>query len=209
MKATTKKKPEPQEAVVLGGLPMILKRQRRAANLTLDEVGRRCGLATSTISKIENGKLSPGYETIVQLAAGLGVEVADLFVTHAESPPAGRRSVTRKGEGLRHSSRHYDYEVQANDVSRKDFLPLVTTIRARSMKEFDVLPSHEGQEFIYVVSGRLELNTEHYEPLRLEPGDSVYFDSSMGHACLSVGKDDAVVVWVCSRITATHVAAAE
>lgn len=201
--------PPPETPVVLGGLALVLKHKRREAELTLDQVARRCGLATSTISKIENGKLSPGYETIVQLARGLGVEVADLFSTPGETPPTGRRSVTRKGQGPRHRSRHYEYEVQAHDVARKDFLPLVTTIHARSLKEFDTLPSHQGQEFIYVVSGRLILHTEHYEPLHLEPGDSVYFDSSMGHACMSAGDQDAVVVWVCSRITATQVAAAE
>lgn len=207
-KKTPSRRPAPEDAVVLGGLALVLKAKRREADLTLDQVARRCGLATSTISKIENGKLSPGYETIVQLARGLGVEVADLFSTPGEAPPTGRRSVTRKGQGLRHRSRHYEYEVQAHDVSRKDFLPLVTTIRARSLKEFDTLPSHQGQEFIYVVSGRLVLHTEHYEPLQLDPGDSVYFDSSMGHACMSAGDQDATVVWVCSRITATEVAAA-
>ena len=211
--AQNKKKNEPvardETPSTLLGLSAILKRQRHEAGLTLDEVGRRCGLAASTISKIENGKLSPGYETIVQLAQGLGVDVADLFGAEPKTQPSGRRSVTRRGEGFRHRSRHYEYEVQANELARKDFLPLVATIFARSTREFDTLPSHQGQEFIYVVSGSLVLHTEHYEPLSLEPGDSVYFDSSMGHACLSVGDEDAVVVWVCSRITATYLAGAE
>jgi len=188
-------------------LPAILRRHRRDADLTLKEVADRCGLAVSTISKLENGKLSPGYETIVQLAHGLGVDVAELFGSHPSSATSARRGVTRRGQGPRHSSLHYDYELQAHDVANKHFLPLVATIRARSTREFGQLPAHQGEEFIYVVSGTLEVHTQHYEPLVLSAGDSVYFDSTMGHACLSVGEEDARIVWVCSRITAEQVSA--
>jgi transcriptional regulator with XRE-family HTH domain len=168
------------------------------SGLTLTELAERAGLAVSTISKIETGQLSPGYETIQRLAIGLDAEVAELFQPRVESVTTGRRGVTRKGQGVLHRSRHYDYEALAADLSRKQFLPLFATIKARSVEQFGSLPSHEGEEFIFVVSGEVTLHSEHYEPLTLGPGDSAYFDSRAGHALVSSGPGDAKIVWVCS-----------
>src|SRR5438445_7408343 len=53
-----------------------------------------------------------------------------------------------------------------------------------------------------VRTGVVEIHTDQYLPLRLEKGDSCYFDSTMGHACVSAGPEDATILWVCSRVTA-------
>src|SRR5262249_14354227 len=159
-----------------------------------------------TISKIETGQLSPGYETIQRLAVGLDVDVAQLFQPRVEPVTTGRRGVTRKGTGVLHRSAHYDYEALAADVSRKQFLPLVATVKARSVEPFGPLPSHEGEEFVYVLSGHVTVYSEHYEPLALGPGDSVYFDSRAGHALVSTGPRDARIVWICSDRNALEAA---
>jgi transcriptional regulator with XRE-family HTH domain len=172
----------------------------------LQELAAKTGLSASTISKIEAGVISPGYETIVALAEGLGVEPAEFFKPAVDSVPVGRRGVTRAGEGVEHASAHYTYKVQAADLLRKDFLPLVVTIRSRSVEEFDELPAHRGEEFVYVISGEVHLFTSQYEPLVLREGDSVYFNSAGGHALVSVGEHDAKVVWVCSQIGAGELA---
>lgn len=175
----------------------LARELRHRAKLTLQELSNRCGLAVSTISKMENGQLSPSYETILRLADGLQVDVAELFTAHSSASVAtGRRSITRKGHGHVHSSPQYRYEMMNGDLSRKAFVPLVTTIQARSVSDFRELPSHDGEEFIYVVSGEVEIYSDHYEPERLGPGDTCYLDSTMGHACISVSAQDAVVVWI-------------
>lgn len=191
----------PKSAPVNGsslGLHSIVKALRTRSGLTLTELAERAELAISTISKIETGQLSPGYETIQRLAIGLDVDVAELFRPRVESISSGRRGVTRKGQGVRHRSKHYEYEALAADVSNKQFLPLVATIKARTVEQFGGLPSHEGEEFIFVISGSVTLHSEHYEPLTLGPGDSAYFDSRAGHALVSSGPEDARIVWVCS-----------
>jgi transcriptional regulator with XRE-family HTH domain len=173
---------------------------RRRSGHTLQELGERSGLSPSTISKIENGQLSPSYETLLRLADGLQVDIAALFTSETSTPMAsGRRSISRHGHGTRYSSPQYAYELLCADLSRKQFVPLRTKILARSIKEFPKLPQHDGEEFIHVISGTVELHTEHYAPVRLEPGDSAYFDSTMGHACVSVGQDEAEILWITSR----------
>jgi transcriptional regulator with XRE-family HTH domain len=175
-----------------------VKTLRQRADLTLTELAERSGLAVSTLSKIESGQLLPGYETIQRLAVGLKVDVAELFNSGLMEVPAGRRGVTRKNKGARLHSPHYDYEALAADLSNKKFLPLVATINARSVSEFEALPSHAGEEFVYVLSGKVMLHSDAYEPLQLSEGDSVYFNSRSGHALVSVGGENARVVWISS-----------
>lgn len=176
---------------------------RRAANVTLTDLALRSGLSAATLSKIENGRLSPTYETLLRLADGLQVDIAELFAGKAsEEKSTGRRSVTRQGQGRLLVTPQYQYELLCADLTRKKFSPFVATITARAVKDFSPLPRHRGEEFIYVLSGEIELHTEHYEPTRMRPGDGCYFDSSMEHACISVSKADAVVLWIASNPTA-------
>ncbi len=66
------------------------------------------------------------------------------------------------------------------------------------MEEFGDWVRHPGEEFAYVLDGRVDFYTEYYAPLRLAPGDSVYFDSNMGHAYIAVGDDVSRVLSVCT-----------
>lgn len=190
---------EPQ-AEKLSVLATKLRWLRAKGNLTLQELSQRSGISQSTLSKIENGQLSPTYEKIAALAKGLGVEVGELFKRSAPGAAYGRRGITRRGEGVVHVSPQYDYEVLCADLSGTQFLPLFTTIKAHSVHEFPTLQRHDGEEFVYVVRGEVVLHSEFYEPLTLRVGDSCYFDSSMGHALVSAGPEDAAVLWVvCSK----------
>lgn len=169
--------------------------------MTLKELAARSGLAFSTIGKIETNQISPTYESIIRLTHGLDVDITELFSSNAAATQSGRRTWTRSGKGALHVTQQYEYQMLCTDIARKKLIPLLTTIRARSLADFPGLLRHQGEEFMFVVSGTIEVHTEHYNPLRLGPGDSCYFDSTMGHACVSVGDGDAVVLWVCSHVT--------
>lgn len=99
-----------------------------------------------------------------------------------------------------HATKCYEYALLCNDLSRKVMIPLVTRILARKFEDFDDWSRHEGEEFVYVLSGEVELFTEFYNPERFGPGDSWYIDSRMGHRLVSVSADEAVVLWM----TTTH-----
>ena len=77
-------------------------------------------------------------------------------------------------------------------------IPVLARARAKSLEEFGQLVRHPGEEFTYVVDGEAILHTEFYDPIVLKAGDSVYFDSSMGHAYLAgQGCDEVVLVCAC------------
>jgi transcriptional regulator with XRE-family HTH domain len=172
---------------------------RRARGLTLRELACRAGFAPSTLSKIENGQLSASFDSLVKLAEGLGIDFAELFSSDANLATTARLSVTRKGEGQVHGTGSYEYELLCTDLTRKRMTPLVAAVGAGSLAEFGPLIRHPGEEFIHVLEGHVELHTEFYAPRLLAPGDSAYFDSTMGHALLRKGEGNAAVLWVCTH----------
>jgi len=179
-----------------------LKRVRIDKGWTLKEVSERTGVARSTLSKIENGQMSPTYDVLQKITRGVDLDIVELFDQRRQSAPFGRRSVTRNGEGKPHPTATYDYEVLATDLSQKHILPFKARIRARSLDDFPGWVRHEGEEFLCVMSGTVRVFTEFYAPVTLEVGDSTYFDSKMGHAIVSLSKEDAEVIWICTGISA-------
>ena len=66
------------------------------------------------------------------------------------------------------------------------------------MEEFDGWVRHDGEEFLYVLTGAITLFTEFYEPLDMKRGDSAYYDATMGHNVVSTSAEDATILWVTS-----------
>jgi uncharacterized cupin superfamily protein len=75
--------------------------------------------------------------------------------------------------------------------------PFRMVLRARSMRDFGPLIQHPGEEFIVVLDGEVSVHTDYYSSVTLKCGDSLYIDSTMGHAYLSVGDKDAIIICVC------------
>lgn len=176
-----------------------LNRIRKERRLTLDEVTKLTGLAASTLSKIENGLMSPTYDVLSRLTSGMGIDLAELFGA-APRQAMGARSITRAGAGTPHPTATYRHELLAPDLARKAMLPFRTRVTARDIAAFDGWVRHDGEEFLFVLSGQVEVLTELYAPAVLHPGDSIYLDSQMGHAVISVGEQDADVLWICCGI---------
>lgn len=173
---------------------------RKARGWTLEQAAVQAGLARSTLSKIENGQMSPTYEALKKLAGGLGISVPQLFTPPAAGQVNGRMILTREGEGQAHLTTTYEHELLASNLSHKKMLPYRARIRARSIDEFDGWVRHDGEEFLYVLTGTVRLYTEFYEAAEMKRGDSAYYDASMGHNLISTSDDDALVLWITSRV---------
>ncbi|QAY75464.1 helix-turn-helix domain-containing protein [Sphingosinicella sp. BN140058] len=173
-----------------------LRHLRRERGMTLEDVGRRTGLAASTLSKIENDQMSPTFDVVQKLAVGLDIDITELFASNSGQDAAGRRSVTLSGTGRLMETEVYRHRLIAAELKNKKILPFVTTIKARSAEDFKTWSQHSGEEFLYVLKGEICFQTEHYEPAILGVGDSIYINSNMEHACYSTSEEDAVVLWV-------------
>ncbi len=172
---------------------------RKDRGWTLEQAAQAAGLARSTLSKIENGQMSPTYDALKKLAQGLDISVPQLFTPPSDTQVTGRMAVTRVDEGQSHPTATYEHELLAGTLTRKAMLPYRARIRARRFEEFDGWVRHDGEEFLYVLTGRVRLFTEFYAPVDLARGDSAYYDAAMGHNVVSISDDDATILWVTSR----------
>ena len=169
---------------------------RRERGWTLEQAANEAGLARSTLSKIENGLMSPTYEALKKLAVGLGISVPQLFTPPQVAKANGRFTLDRRGEGPPVATSTYEHELLATGLTQRKMLPYRALIRARDVSEFDGWVRHDGEEFLLVLTGAIRLYTEFYEPVEMRRGDSVYYDATMGHNVISISEDDALILWV-------------
>jgi transcriptional regulator with XRE-family HTH domain len=167
----------------------VLKALRRKYGWTLAEVSRRTGLPTSTLSKIEHDKMSLTFDKLSRISAGLRIDISTLFggddSADSRGGAGGRRSIARSGEGKAIETRSYSHLYPAWDLLNKNMIPIVAELHAHSLEEFGELIRHPGEEYAYVLEGEVDLHTSLYAPVRLKAGDSIYFDSGMGHAYIA------------------------
>ena len=173
---------------------------RTARKWTLEQAAQQAGLARSTLSKIENGQMSPTYEALKKLAIGLEITVPQLFTPTRSDQINGRMAVTKSGAGTEHATVTYEHELLSETLANKQMLPYRARIRARSIEEFDGWVRHDGEEFLYVLTGIVKLYTEFYEPVEMRRGDCAYYDAAMGHNVISMSDEDATLLWVTSVV---------
>jgi len=164
-------------------------------------MSERSGIPVSTLSKVENDRLTLTYDKILQLSENLEIRISELF---AEAEPAeenvtARRSIGRLDDAIRVTTPNYDYYYLCTELRRKRMVPVLTRIRAKSLSEFGDLVSHAGEEYIHVLEGTIVVHTEFYDPVTLKTGEAIYIDSNMGHAYVAAEEcDEALVLGVCS-----------
>lgn len=183
----------------LGGLIRIIRRQN---GWTLKQMSEKVNIPLSTLAKVEGDKLSLTYDKLQQLASRVGMSLTE-FLGQAESRPlesepqivTARRSVMSKDNVVEINTPTYGYEYLCTDLRDKRMVPILGRVRAHKIEE---LFTHSGEEFIYVLEGSLEVHLKFYKPVRLEAGQGIYLDSSMGHAYTAVDCDSALMLAVCS-----------
>ncbi|AXI46770.1 transcriptional regulator [Sulfitobacter sp. SK012] len=181
-------------------LGVRVRELRKARGWTLEQAAGQAGLARSTLSKIENGQMSPTYDALKKLAVGLEISVPQLFTAPSAGQINGRLAVTRQNEGTAKATATYEHTLLADTLRKKQMLPYHARVRARQMEEFDGWVRHDGEEFLYVLTGVIQLFSEFYEPIEMRRGDSAYYDAAMGHNVVSVSDEDATILWVTSLV---------
>lgn len=180
-----------------------LRKLRRARRLTLSELASRSEVAISTISKIENGALSPTLDKVQRLASGLNLTIAELIgeggAGAADPAPNSRLMAARADDGIVIDTQNYEYRYLCSGLKGKRMMPIRARIKARTVADFGTLERHGGEEFLIVLEGSVVVHTEFYAPVTLNRGESIYLDSTMGHAYLNAGDTEAEVMCICTE----------
>lgn len=189
----TARDPSPADTRIVGKNIRIL---RSAKKLTLKELSELSGVSVATISKIENSKISGGFETIYKIARGLGVLVTDIM--QAETTISETVVVQASDAEDFHHTKIYDYYPQAyrRNGLLNPYIMRVSTRVAPHMRDWSI---HDGEEVIIVLSGAVDLLIEGSEPVRLVAGGSACFDSGHRHAFVCNSPDDARIISVSTR----------
>jgi transcriptional regulator with XRE-family HTH domain len=172
---------------------------------TLREMSDQVGIPLSTLAKVEADKLSLTYDKLQQLTSRLGMTMTE-FLGQQESstrtPPGqvvtARRSLTAEESSIRMETANYEYEYLCADLREKRMVPILARVRAHDISEFGEPLRHEGEEFIYVLEGSIEVHLQFYTPVVLKAGQGIYIDSTMGHAYVAKDCESALVLAVCS-----------
>ena len=183
-------------------LGSVLAALRKHKGWTLKEMSARSGIPFSTLAKVEHDRLTLTYDKLLSLSERLKINMSELFSISndgSEAAVTARRSIGKLDGAVHVVTANYDYYYLCSELRRKRMIPVLTRIRAKSLKEFGELVRHSGEEYIFVIAGEIEVHTDFYDPIVLGVGQSIYLDSNMGHAYVATSScDEATVLGVCS-----------
>lgn len=187
----------PSEGEVVLKVGESAKEIREKKGLSLQDISQRTGLEPELLAEIERGEVSPPLGTIIKLAKALEMKMG-YFISGAENLPY---TIVRKNE-QRLISRYdseksdkYGYEFSSLAPYKKDrhMEPFLVTLEPVDIEE--ERSTHDGQEFIYVLEGTMEVRLGEEVHL-LEPGDAIYYDSTVPHLVKCGGEDETKILAV-------------
>lgn len=176
-----------------------IKQIRELKKVSLDELAERSGLEIHVIQKIEQEKNVPSLAPLIKIARALGVRLGTFLDDSDSFGPV----VVRSGQyhkGARFTSQasetreHLNFFSLAYDKAGRNMEPFIVDIEPGLQSDY-MLSTHEGEEFIYVLEGEIEINYGK-EIYRLAKGDSIYLDSIVLHNVHSANKNTARILAV-------------
>jgi transcriptional regulator with XRE-family HTH domain len=173
-----------------------LRKIRLERGLTLKQLAEACELSTSFLSQAERGLSSISVATLERVAATLGLSLREFFIVADPAHPdaSSDSSVLHVSEqtAVNLSEASIKYRFLTRDFPGRLFEVVIGEIPAGYTYPS---ASHEGEEFGYVLEGKLKLSVEGGEHV-LGPGDSYHFGAFTSHGYEAIGGDDVRLLWV-------------
>lgn len=166
-----------------------MKKLRKERGLTISELAHETGLSPSLLSKIEEGSVSPSVSNIIQISKVLSVDSGS-FLSPQEIKDRERKRI----ESYVKRTSSYSYKVLTPGAEKKHMKAFLVTIDPKQDHKM-VEYHHEGEEFIYVLQGKLEIKVGDNTTV-LEKGEAIHFNSALTHKLrnLSDEKTELIVV---------------
>ena len=186
----------PSEGEIILKVGESVKEIREKKGLSLKDIFQRTGLQPEFLMDVEKGEISPPLGAIIKLAKALEMKMG-YFISGAENLPY---TVVRKNDRKLISrydskkSQTYGYEFISLAPHKKDrhMEPFLVTLEPSNIEERS---THDGQEFIFVLEGTMEVRLGEKTHL-LEPGDAIYYDSTVSHLVKCHGRDKVKILAV-------------
>ncbi|MBA2693469.1 MAG: helix-turn-helix transcriptional regulator [Rubrobacter sp.] len=170
-----------------------VRRARASRGMTLEGLSAASGVSVAHLSRLEGGGRQPSLATLLNVAAGLGVPVADLIEERKRPGIVVRGSESPFFEG--HGVRFQTLTPEAGPAG----IAAMKVVFTRDRGEETEHHRHEGEEWLYVISGRLRL-TLGGEVVELEAGDAAYFDGMLEHSFDVLGYEEVEMLMVAGAV---------
>lgn len=157
---------------------------RQQKSIAVEELAERCGFTATMMAKIEENKAIPSLGHLIKVARALGVRLGTFLDDMDQlGPVIVRNSELKKGTSFSNKNNsgrlNLDFFPLASDKSGRHMEPFIVEINPTNNSDF-AQSSHEGEEFIYVLSGNIEIKYG-INVYTLSEGDSIYYDSVVDH----------------------------
>ena len=163
-----------------------IKGLRETKNLSLEEIAERSGLTVEQITSIENDQNLPSLGPLIKIARALGVRLGTFMDDNDALGPVVCRAADREKDssisfsnGATDARKHMEYHPLAQQKAGRHMELFVIDLNPEDAPEFQ-LSAHEGEEFIYVMQGEVEI-VYGKETYNLKEGDSIFYDSIVNH----------------------------
>ena len=173
----------PEKNTVVGSK---IKSMREAKNLSIAEISERSGLSEEQIISIENDQYLPSLGPLIKVARALGVRLGTFLDDNDSLGPVVCRAEEHDHDisisfsnGAADARKHMEYHPLAKQKAGRHMEPFIIDIQPSEEKNFKS-SAHEGEEFIYVMKGELEIDYGK-EKYTLKEGDSIFYDSIVEH----------------------------
>ena len=185
---TTPPSPKPSRGAQPTDLGRKLRRLRKKCRLGVVEAAKRAKISAGFLSAIELSRANPSVATLQRLSATYGTTVLDFFDLPKQSNhlvrPRERRAIqTQSGVRIELLS------IGARQLESQIF-------RVPPGAGSDGSYSHQGEEFIYMMTGTLEIWLDELQCQTLREGDSFWFESTVGHRWYNPSSEETVLLWI-------------
>ncbi len=176
-----------------------IKSIRESKNITVEQVSERSGLSMEQIARIEDNKNQPSLAPLIKIARVLGVRLGTFLDDNDNLGPVVCRK-EEKPESISFSSEtssshnNLNFFALAQSKAGRHMEPFIIEIDSASKNGYQ-LSSHEGEEFIFVLEGEIEI-TYGKNKYTLSSGDSIYYDSIIEHNVHAANESKAKILAV-------------
>lgn len=157
-----------------------LKGLREALNIPPEEIAELCGIGVDKYLKNEDGIGELSVANLQKIAKKYGITLDVLLF--GEEPQMHSYFLTRKGQGMSvERFKEYKYQSLASGFRGRKAEPFIVRVEPTDADKHHYKNSHSGQEFIMVIEGHMQISLDN-KILKLNVGDSLYFDATLPHA---------------------------
>jgi transcriptional regulator with XRE-family HTH domain len=156
-----------------------LRGLRDALEISVEDMAEACKISPEEYLTLESGMVDISVSILHKISQIYGVELTTLMF--GDEPKMSAYFVTRKGKGISvERTKAYKYQSLAAGFSKRKADPFMVTVHPKPEDEPTYLNTHSGQEYNYVISGRMQIQINGKD-LILEEGDRIYFNSELPH----------------------------